>query len=705
MKSEKKHLLDHRWPVILLFCVVFLAALGGSFVLYQRSIERAVDKTTLSFMEQLADHDSRNVESQFKSRLSYIHSLSRRISLIQQDKAEDILYLLGVEVQSTQFQKLYLVMTDGTVYDSAYLKTNLEDVGWASAYRSAEGDFVTRFEVDKREEWGEYLLYGSYLDTPVSYKGGLIESIIGLIPVEALDGLRSLESFGGRGTTLVIQPYGEIITASRYYDTGSGKNYFTELENAAFLSGYSFEQCREAIKQGDSAYAEYIFQGVKYCVMLKPIQNELIDGWYTAVKVPSEVTAEQTQIFLRRSIFFLILFSIMIVLIAVILFKMVKEAQMARASERAKSTFLVNMSHEIRTPLNGITGLLYLMDQNLDEKEKLKEYLDKAKVSAGFLKSIINDVLDMSKVERNQFDLCRQPFNLEEVLSETRMLIEPQAEERGQQFVMECDKLEANCVMGDGVRLKQIIVNLLGNSLKFTPSGGRITLTVRQQVKETVVETLFSISDTGCGMSKEFMERIWHPFEQENRVSDQNGTGLGTTLSKALAEKMGGTITVESSHGQGTTFTVLIPLPLAEAKETAINESMGEMTLQEKSILVVEDNNLNREILQEILETYGAKVTAAANGQEAVEIFAKYTPHFFDVILMDIQMPLLNGYEATEKIRMMERSDGKKIPILALTANAFQEDVDRAIASGMDGVVTKPLDVSALLKKLIELKL
>lgn len=694
--------LKGRLPSLVIMSIVCLLFLAGGYLMYQRSIEDAVEGTTRSFMDQLAEHDMRNVGSQIDSRISYLHTLELRLRQFRKEEEIDIPYLLSVDVQATQFQKLYLITTEGSVYDSSYLVTDLNEIPWADLYEAAAGDFVDRFTIDRREEWGEYLLYGIRPDAPISYGNEMIEGIAGLVPVEELDGLVRLESFDGRGTTLVIEPGGEIITASRYYDDEASLNYFMELEQAEFIDGLSFEQCKAAIDKGESLYVKYVYQDSQYKAMLKPLGDESYgNGWYMVVKVPEIVTAEQTNRLLKRSIFFFILLSAVVFVGVAYVFKSMRAVQMAQASERAKSTFLANMSHEIRTPLNGITGLLYLMKQNLDDKEKQREYLEKAEVSADFLKSVITEVLDMSKIESGQLELYSQKLSLEKLLREILMLIGPQSEARGQMFTVECGGLSAPWVLGDEVRLKQILVNLLGNSLKFTPKDGRITLQVAQEVHGETAATTFRITDTGCGMSQEFLEKIWNPFEQEHRSGSQNGTGLGTTLSKMLVEKMGGTISVESQVEKGTVFTIRIPFTAAEPEEEELRGAEERaFTLAGTRILAAEDNEINREILTEILNEQGAVVTAAADGQEAVDIFSRSSPFSFDVILMDIQMPVLDGYGAAKAIRGLGRPDSAKIPIFALTANAFKREADLALESGMNDVITKPLDVAALLNKL-----
>lgn len=702
MQQPAKRHPGSKWISLVVMCAICLCFLIGGYTLYRRSIEDAVGGTTLSFMEQLAVHDMRNVSSQFNGRLEYLRSLGNRLTLLQDLENIDLPYLLGVDAQASQFEKLYLITAQGTVYDSAYLVSSLDKFTWGDAYRSETGDFVVRYVIDKREEWGEYLLYGTRLENPVSYGGEQIEGIVGLVPLEELSGLIHLESFEGQGMTLVIEPNGTIITASRYYDIETSLNYLSELEQASFLNGSSLEQCKEAISRGESLYVEYIFQNRQYNAMLKPMGDESYgNGWYMVVKVPEAVAAEQSRSLLNRSLVFFGLLSVIIFAIAAFVFKNMRAAQIAQASERAKSTFLANMSHEIRTPLNGITGLLYLMRKNLDDRKKQEDYLEKAEVSADFLKSVITEVLDMSKIESGQLELYCQSLNLEKLIREIEMLIGPQSEERKQLFSVNCSGLPAPWVVGDEVRLKQIIINLLGNALKFTPAGGRITLTVAQELRGKIAHTTFQIIDTGRGMSPDFLEKIWQPFEQEHRFGSRNGTGLGTTLSKMLVEKMGGDIDVESREGEGTTFTVRVPLAVAQP-ETASNQYglARQVSLAGKRILVVEDNDINREILMEILAVHGAIVTPAVNGQEAVDIFSQNPACSFDVILMDIQMPVLDGYGAAKTIRAMKRPDGATIPIFALTANAFKKEADQARESGMDDVITKPLDVDVLLQKL-----
>lgn len=681
-----------------IICVAAAIMLAGGYVLYQQSITQAVNGTTLSFMEQIADHDAQGIHNQMTSKWTYLDSVAERIRLSREDELADLSYQLGVEVEASSFERIYLVTDKGRLYDNTYLATSLDDVEWADTYRQAEEQFVIRYTLEAREQWGEYLVYGVKLDEPVVCDGERIESVVGLVPVADIEGSMRFESFDGQGVALVIRNNGEIVTASRYYGGPDGQDFFAELEDASFVTS-SLDECRAAIERGENVFAEYQLGGERYYATMVPIADS---NWYLVVKVNSSVTSHQVNELMARSLLFFGLLALLVAGILFAIFRSVRDARVARESEKAKSTFLANMSHEIRTPLNGIVGLHYLMRQNLGDSDKLADYLDQADVSADYLKSVITDVLDMSKIESGQMELYAQPFDLTVMLNDIDTLIGLQAEPRKLDFSVVCGELPATWVAADQMRIKQVIVNLLGNSLKFTPEGGRVSLEVTQEVEGTTATTTFVVSDTGCGMSKSFIERIWEPFEQERRVASQNGTGLGTALSKVLVDKMGGTITVESEQGRGTLFTVTLPLAVATSQvaEDAEPTAQAEDTLEGKHVLVAEDNSVNRMIIEDILEDEGCLVTAASDGAEAVDAFVASDEGTFDVVLMDLQMPRMDGYQAAAAIRALKRADSATVPILALTANAFRDDVDRALASGMDEVVTKPLDVELLLDKL-----
>lgn len=684
-------------------CALTVVVLVGAFFLYRMSITQAVDGATASFMAQLADHDAQAVNNQMSATWGSLESLVDRMRITRESEREDVSYLLGVETQATSFDRILLVTDDGSVHDSTYLVSALDEAPWAQAYRDAGDHFAVRYSLEDREKWGEYLAYGVKLAEPLSVEGATYEGVVGLVPLDDVENSMRLESFDGQGTAIVIQPSGAIVTASEYYGGPDGQSYFSELEQASFVQG-SYEQCVDAIRNERDAFVEYVYDGTRYSAMMKPISNS---DWTIVVKTKSSVTASQVNDLMTRSIIFFGVLGVIVAAVLMVIYRSVRSARIARESEKAKSAFLANMSHEIRTPLNGIVGLQYLMRQNLDDREKLEAYLDQADVSAEFLKSVITDVLDMSKIESGQMDLHAEPFDLAAMLGDIQTLVSQQASARKLAFVVDVGELEAPCVLGDEMRIKQALVNLLGNAIKFTPEGGTVRLEASQHDGdgEGVVVTEFVVADTGCGMSPEFLARIWEPFEQERRMTSQSGTGLGTSLSKVIVEAMDGTIAVESELDEGTTFTVRLPLPPVEgeaALRAQADVPSGEVALEGMRVLVAEDNDVNRMIIVDILGDEGCEVTEARDGREAVEAFEAAAPGAFDVVLMDLQMPTMNGYQATEAIRALGRDDATQVLIMALTANAFREDIDRARACGMNDVITKPLDVDRLLAKLKE---
>lgn len=687
----------HRVLLYALVCILAAAVVAGGYQLYRMSVTQAVNGTTTSFMSQIAAHDAQAIYNQMASKWEYLESLSDRIRLTRQTDLEDISYLLSVEMQASSFDSIFLVSSDGKLYDNTYLISSLDDRAWADAYKEASARFALRYTLEEREVWGEYLVYGTKLSSPLSIDDTQIEGIVGLVPIADIESNMRFESFDGQGLAIVIQPSGDVVTASKYYGGADGQNYFSELGESTFSVG-SLEECLAGIARNEDVNLEYQYGKERYYATMTTIPGS---DWYLVVKVKAAVTANQVDELMSRSLIFFGILAVVLAGVLFVIFRSVRNERIARESDRAKSTFLANMSHEIRTPLNGIVGLQYLMRQNLDDPEKLTQYLDQADVSAEFLKSVITDVLDMSKIESGQMDLRAAPFSLPSMLSDIETLLSSQARSVRIAFSIDYEPLAAPSVVGDEMRLKQAIINLLGNALKFTDEGGKVSLAVSQETDKNIAITTFVIADTGCGMSADFLERIWEPFEQERRVTSQSGTGLGTALSKTLVEAMGGTIEVESTLGVGTTFTISVPLPvsgetLAESTQTTAQEA----TLSAKRVLVAEDNDVNRMIIVDILNDEGCEVVEAVDGQAAVDAFAVSEPGYFDVVLLDLQMPILDGFGAAKAIRGLHRPDGATVFIMALTANALRDDVERAKRCGMNDVVTKPLNVAQLLEKL-----
>ena len=372
----------------------------------------------------------------------------------------------------------------------------------------------------------------------------------------------------------------------------------------------------------------------------------------------------------------------------------------------AKTNFLRRMSHDIRTPINGIRGVIEIADHNPNDLKLQKEYRDKIKTATGFLLDLVNSILDMSKLESGEITLEHKPFNLHKLLKRNNEITIMQCKDCGINYHVVMNRNTHIDLIGSPLHLQQVLMNLANNAVKYNKKDGEIFVGAREiSSTENTVEYEFLCQDTGIGMSEEFQKHLFEPFTQENADARTKyaGTGLGMAITKELVDLLGGTIEVESKVGEGTKFLVRIPFEIdpCPKKEMEVEEQK-EYSIEGTKILLVEDNDLNMEVAQYLLEEKGAIITKAWNGQEAVNFFAKSKPGEYDVILMDIMMPVMGGWEATRQIRRMQREDAATIPIIAMSANAFLDDIEHSKKAGMNGHVIKPLDMKVLIKTIGE---
>ena len=469
--------------------------------------------------------------------------------------------------------------------------------------------------------------------------------------------------------------------------------------------------------------------------------------WSFIMAVPTEVFSQRFAPFIAMTVGMLGAMVVVISLMLAVIYRFMRQSIQARAEAVARTEFLSNMSHEIRTPLNGIIGLNHLMERHVDDAAVMRDYVGRLGKAAQYLLSLVNDILDVSKLQAGKVDLANEPFDLNALVDNVCEMQRGPMAERGINFELS-RTVEHPWLLGDEVRLSQVLMNILSNAVKFTPEGGRITVRVHETVYATGDKAVLtvSIADTGCGMTKEFAAHVFDAFTQErNRNSDsQKGTGLGMSISHLLVTQMGGSITVESEPGCGSCFTITVTLPTvangdepAQARAQALSpvspsagsaESMGDAEAAERGeegeaktaagaevvsspsdveaaqapieILVAEDNELNADIISSILTEEGFSITVAENGEEAVRLFSESPEGHFAAILMDAQMPVMDGYEASCEIRHLKRADAKTVRIFACTASTFTEDRNRALESGMDDFLGKPLNVAVMLEKL-----
>ena len=382
-----------------------------------------------------------------------------------------------------------------------------------------------------------------------------------------------------------------------------------------------------------------------------------------------------------------------------------KAAEQAKNANEAKTRFLFNMSHDIRTPMNAIVGFSGLLEKNLQNERKAKEYLEKIQSSSNLLLRIINQVLEMARIESGTAVLQLKAEDMDALFHRVNTVFEEDVRKKNLQYHAVLD-VRHHYVVCDQTKLQEIMMNIISNAIKYTPEGHSIYVEVHEAVSEnpSKIRYIFSCEDTGIGMSEEYLPHIYEEFSREHSTTENKvpGTGLGLPIIKSMIELMGGSIQVESRQGIGTKFTIDLSFDIALKEEVYGSEDTIESsaihTIKGKRILLVEDNELNAEITKTVLEDVGALITRAENGQQALELFKEKPAGTFDVILMDLMMPVMDGYTATRKIRELERSDAKTVPIIAMTANAFQEDAEKCIAVGMNAHLAKPLDIEKMKK-------
>lgn len=384
--------------------------------------------------------------------------------------------------------------------------------------------------------------------------------------------------------------------------------------------------------------------------------------------------------------------------------KLLEKAREAEAANQAKTEFLRRMSHDIRTPINGIRGMIEIAEHFEHDMEKQKEYRKKVYEASGYLLELVNEVLDISKLESGEIVMEHKPFDLKEMLDELRVIVEKQAENReiAISFANDCVH---DWFIGSPLHVKRMFMNLIGNALKYNKKQGTVAVSLREErLSDTEARVIFTCRDSGIGMSEAFQEHMYEPFAQEmiDARSSYTGTGLGLAIVKRMLTQMGGTIDCVSQPGKGSTFTVTLPLALDLSPKTKAEEKV-KADITGLHLLVAEDNELNMEIAEFLLENAGAHVTKAMNGEEALHLFSASKEGTFDAVLMDVMMPVMDGIAATRAIRALPRADAKTVPIIAMTANAFAEDRERVLSAGMNEHLAKPLDTDLLIETIARL--
>ena len=733
--------------LILVCCMAGVAMLLAFFFLYHIYIQDIIYEERLNQMEEVTHQMFQNLEDVIDSHWGRV--------------TEECNYLKAANVQTTdelcrQMKKKYEL--------SAYAdhKITLMAVDSEGRYYTQDGyiglfrdlDYFEdnpdqiSFVFDSMTDNQSEMVFLKRLSEPIELQNGEEKTTISYFGIaqnmEQLNPYFSCDAYNGNNSVYVLDDNGFKLFNSNQVELIKGHNVFSVLQNMKYLHNSSFYKTKAELEKKGCSYSNAILDGTEYFYALKRLENA---EWTLIFLVPAEYVATNTLRLVNFVMVFIVIFTV-IAAVCVMLgisfvmrrnqqeairverennarletvnteLRQAKQAaeeafQVAQEANRSKSSFLANMSHDIRTPMNAITGITSLLEYDAENEEKVREYAKKIDVSAQHLLGIINDVLDMSKIEAGKTVFKYSDFSILELMQEIQMMFRPQAEEKHQKMVMNHDNIRHEWVNGDQVHLMQIFSNLLSNAVKYTQEGGEIQFFVEEcETKSSVyAKYRFLVSDNGMGMSADFKDTIFDAFTRaESSLTNKiQGTGLGMAITKNLVEAMGGTIDVESELGQGSCFEVLMDLKIAEDRTVALaaqeetDEQDGNI-LQGMRFLCAEDNELNAEILTELLKIEGAECTICENGEEILKAFEQSAPGDYDMILMDVQMPVMNGYEATKAIRRSSHKLAKTIPIIAMTANAFSEDIQHSLAAGMTAHVSKPVEMKVLEKTIRSIK-
>ena len=579
------------------------------------------------------------------------------------------------------------------------------------------------------------MVYLYELDTPVTVQDDNQKDIT-IIYYGTMQNMKRLNkyfncsAYNNENSVYVLDEDGMKLFNSSTVELVHGYNIYSVLKQMKYYHNQDFNKTLKQLEETGSAYSSAVLDGVEYYYA---IANLDYAEWTILFMVPASCVAVNT-VRLTKTVMVIVLSFAMImaiVLVAVVStmihiqqkkvldlerennHKLAEALDMAREANRSKSTFLANMSHDIRTPMNAIIGITALIEHDVDNAAKVKEYAKKIEVSSQHLLGLINDVLDMSKIESGKTTLNFVDFSISEMLRRIEILFRPQTDAKNQTLLITKEHIHHEWLNGDSVRLMQVFNNLMSNAIKYTQEGGKIQFFAEEcQTNSSVYAKFrFIVKDNGIGMSEEFQDKIFDSFtREENSVINKiQGTGLGMAISKNLIQAMGGTIEVKSEKGKGSCFEVIVDFKIVENKEVyqpeqIEDEKQDETILNGMCFLCAEDNELNAEILKELLDIEGAKCQICENGEKVVEAFEKSQPGEYDMILMDIQMPVMNGYEATKAIRNSKHPMAKTIPIIAMTANAFSEDIQKSFSAGMNAHVSKPVEMKVLGKAIQNIK-
>lgn len=737
MSDSKKRRIHRNWLVVGIMSLVIIVTVVVTIMMTRKSDQKA----TQYVLERLHTYQSQNIDNMGKTMATKKNMLQTIVNHINATGKEE--YDIQDELEWMQnlwntgeFYRLSLIDKKMDVYtvdkDGINVGIRLSEEQLASIQRSP--DFVVQGPVAMPKDHVMCMI----LSIPLKENGEIVGMVSGACTLDSFSKMAFGNSVEHNYGVYIVGREGNVVLG---YDTegeyvlseklGEKALYYSNIlqeltTDTEFIGEYTYDDFCDGIQKGEKGYSmlKRKTTGVFY-VSYEPIG---INDWSIVYLEPKNVAEEGYQYVREYNDIMQIAIIIFCVIVLIVLLyiyqgtihdlqERMREEQelaearhdyeMAEAANIAKTEFLSRMSHDIRTPMNAIMGLTSIAETYIDDKKKTRENLAKIGKASRHLLMLINQVLDMSRIESGKMILISDGFDLRELIDNVVVVVKPQMEAQNQKFTVNMDEVENTHVIGDMQKLQQIFTNIVGNSVKYTPAGGNISIAIKETSTYMAGYRKYSFifSDNGMGMSKEFQEVMFQPFtrDRENENSTRVGTGLGLSIAKSMVELMDGTIEVQSELGQGTTITINLMLRYKKVEDTAkeyVSKTEQKLETEHdysgKRILLVEDNAINAEIVTEVIGFTGADVDWAKNGREAIDCFKASEESYYDLILMDIMMPVMNGYDATKGIRGLEREDAKTVPIIALSANAFASDKAASQRAGMNNHLSKPVDFEKL---------
>ena len=719
--QERKHTTKYLLPVAFAVILVVSLALGVRFL--RSTLMKLTIEERSNQLEEMVTQIQANLDSGLQTHWNLVAGLNNAVQgshfQSSQELCGAIAHLEKLFCTDMYGSRVMLLDEQGT----AYLRNGPVGI-WLDVSHLTDGKNQHTFVSETDNIDGCFLVFSQELDSPITMgeKNVRFTHVVLLKDIQTVKQYYTTTTYGGKAATYIIKENGTLAYFDADEDDVIGaRNIYKALREAEYVQGRNFDMIRQQLDRDGIVAANILLNQTEYYYCLTALEHY---DMTLMLLIPADCVAVSTMNMMNATVRTQTIFMsivVILMLLAVISFVNVQRTSqrvkleqetnrelnqlrlVAESANAAKSAFLNNMSHDIRTPMNAIIGFTNIAMKQSSTPE-IRNCLDKISESSEHLLALINDVLDISRIESGKIKYTPAPVDIAEVSDSVLTIMYGYLNDRNITFRTELEKPQTRYVLTDAVRVREVLVNILGNAVKFTNDGGSITYAVSYLPGKDGrhIRVRYRIADTGIGMSEEFVEHIFDEFSQEDHGArtQYQGTGLGMAITKKYVELMGGTISVESRKGVGSVFTVELPMEITDAREvTKKDYSVVSIDLSGLKILLAEDNDLNAEIAIVQLEELGIRITRAADGDEAVRFFAENPEGTFDLILMDVMMPNMNGYEATKAIRSLKnRPDGAAIPIIAMTANAFAEDVQRSLDAGMNGHLSKPIVMDEVVK-------